>query len=593
MDSDAMTKKMKTFNRYRIAGAMLLPLAFSACQTAPGDRPADQSARQSPSQPAQQSTKQSANDAAARQPWVADLGDGRYKNPILHADYSDPDAIRVGDTYYMTSSSFNSVPGLPLLTSKDLVNWELVGHALPGLTPAERFAVPRHGDGVWAPCLRYHNGKFWIFYPDPDHGIFVTTAERFDGQWSTPKLLLPGKGIIDPTPLWDDDGKAYLLHGWAKSRAGFNNILTLRAMAPDASKLLDKQGKTLIDGNKLPGYKTLEGPKLYKANGYYYVFAPAGGVEEGWQAVFRSRKLNGPYEVRTVLEQGSTPINGPHQGAWVRAQDGKDWFMHFQDRAAYGRVVHLQPMRWVDGWPIIGEPGPHAGAGQPVLTHAKPVAGAAIKTPPTSDEFDGDKLGLQWQWNANSNARWYALGQRAGQLRLFTQAAPTLDSADYVRAAPSILAQKLPAQEFVVNTRIELNNANNGDRAGLILNAMQYAWLGLRKTADATQLVYTTCGPAVVRCKETATVVLPSAPSSLYLRMSMAPGGMASFAYSTDNATFQTVGQPFKVSKGRWVGAQIGLFSVGAGAAAGAATTANAGTKASSLDVDYFRVTAQ
>ncbi len=548
-------------NRYRIAGTVLLPLALAACQTTQVTPP------------------------SAQQPWVADLGNGQYKNPILHADYSDPDAIRVGDTYYMTSSSFNSVPGLPLLTSKDMVNWELIGHALPALVPSERFAVPRHGDGVWAPCLRYHDGKFWIFYPDPDHGIFVTTAERFDGQWSAPKLLLPGKGIIDPTPLWDDDGKAYLLHGWAKSRAGFNNILTLRSMAPDASKLLDTEGKTLIDGNKLSGYKTLEGPKFYKANGYYYVFAPAGGVEEGWQSVFRSRSLNGPYEVRKVLEQGNTPINGPHQGAWVRAQDGKDWFIHFQDRNAYGRVVHLQPMRWIDDWPIMGDPGPHEGAGQPVLTHVKPVAGAAVKTPPTSDEFDGPRLGLQWQWNANSGNRWYSLSERPGQLRLFTQAAP--DTADYLRGAPSILAQKLPAPEFVVNTRVQLNDANNGDRAGLIVNAMQYAWLGLRKTADATQLVYTTCGPAVVRCKETATVVLPSAPTSLYLRMSMAEGAMASFAYSTDNVTFQTVGQPLKISKGRWVGAQIGLFSVGDGA------SSNAGAKASSLDVDYFRVTAQ
>jgi beta-xylosidase len=338
-------------------------------------------------------------------PWVADLGDGRYRNPVLHADYSDPDAIRVGDTYFMTSSSFNSTPGLPLLTSKDMVNWQLVGHALPNLVPAERFATARHGEGVWAPCLRFHDGKFWIFYPDPDLGIFVVTAERFDGPWTAPTLLLPGNGIIDPTPLWDEDGRAYLLHGWAKSRAGFNNRLTLRAMAPDATRLLDTQGRTLIDGDRIAGYKTLEGPKFYKANGYYYVFAPAGGVEEGWQAVFRSRSLDGPFEVRTVLDQGNSPVNGPHQGAWVRAQDGRDWFLHFQDRKAYGRVVHLQPMRWADGWPLIGEDGPRPGTGQPVMTHAKPVAGAPLSAPPTSDEFDGPALGLQWQWNANHDRR--------------------------------------------------------------------------------------------------------------------------------------------------------------------------------------------
>jgi len=525
--------------------------------------------------------------SAANTPWVADLGDGRYQNPVLHADYSDPDAIRVGDTYYMTSSSFNSVPGLPLLQSKDLVNWELVGHALPKLVPEERYATARHGDGVWAPCLRYHDGKFWIFYPDPDVGIFVTTAERFTGPWSEPHLLLPGKGIIDPTPLWDDDGKAYLLHGWAKSRAGINNILTLRSMAPDGRRLLDGEGRTLIDGNKLPNYRTLEGPKFYKANGYYYVFAPAGGVEEGWQSVFRARSLGGPWDVRIVLEQGKTPVNGPHQGAWVRTPENKDWFLHFQDKNAYGRVVHLQPMRWVDDWPVMGEDSGKPGTGQPVLRHAKPVAGATLKTPPASDEFDAATLGLQWQWNANNRPDWYSLSERPGMLRLRTVNAP--EAVDYVRAAPNILGQKLPAPTFVVNTHVQLNGAHDGDRAGLILNAMQYAWLGLRQSDGATQLVYTTCTPAKVRCTESASVVLPSAASSLYLRMAMAEGGIARFSYSLDNASFIPVGQPFTVSKGRWVGAQVGLFSVGGGANAGAGT----GAGSSSLDVDYFRVSAQ
>ncbi|TFW31932.1 glycoside hydrolase family 43 protein [Massilia horti] len=541
----------------RIAGTLMIPLALAACQATPP-----------------------ATAPSERAPWVADLGDGRYQNPVLHADYSDPDAIRVGDTYYMTASSFNSTPGLPLLASKDMVNWELVGHALPNLVPHERYIEPRHGEGVWAPCLRFHDGKFWIFYPDPDVGIFVTTAKNFTGPWSEPHLLLPGKGIIDPTPLWDDDGKAYLLHAWAKSRAGINNLLTLRSMAPDASRLLDTEGHTIIDGNKIPGYRTLEGPKFYKANGYYYVFAPAGGVEDGWQAVFRSRSIDGPYELRTVMDQGKTPINGPHQGAWVRAEDGSDWFLHFQDKNAYGRVVHLQPMRWTEDWPVIGEDGPNPGIGQPVLTHKKPVAGFPVKVPPTSDEFNGPKLGLQWQWNANSDARWYSLSERPGVLRLHTQATP--QAADFVRAAPAILSQKLPAPAFVVDTHMQLNDAQVGDRAGLILNAMQYAWLGLRKTANATELVYTTCTPAVARCKESTKVVLPSAPSALYLRMSMVDGARATFSYSTDNVNFTSVGEPFKSSKGRWVGAQVGLFSVGD----------KAGAKPSSLDVDYFRVSA-
>ncbi|MGV7206322.1 glycoside hydrolase 43 family protein [Oxalobacteraceae bacterium A2-2] len=541
----------------RSCGGVLALALLAACQSAP-----------------------TATDLPPDPAWLADLGNGSYKNPVLHADYSDPDAIRVGDTYYMTSSSFNSAPGLPLLQSKDLVNWQLVGHALPALVPAERYAVPRLGDGVWAPCLRHHDGKFWIFYPDPDLGIYVTTAERFSGPWSEPRLLLPGKGIIDPTPLWDHDGKAYLLHAWAKSRAGINNVLTLRRMAPDASRLLDDAGEVIIDGNNIPNYRTLEGPKFYQHDGWYYVFAPAGGVEEGWQAVFRSRRIDGPYEVRTVMDQGKTPINGPHQGAWVRAQDGKDWFLHFQDKGAYGRVVHLQPMRWADGWPVIGEDSAVPGVGQPVLSYKKPVAGAAIQAPPTSDEFDGPELGLQWQWNANSQPGWYSLSERPGALRLHTQPAP--EAAAYVRAAPSILAQKFPAPEFVVNTKIELHGAQDGDRAGLIANGMQYAWLGLRKRGGAQQLVYTTCTPAKPHCTESTFVLQSSAPSSLYLRLRVSAGAVVRFAYSTDGVSYTEAPGPFTVSKGRWVGAQVGLFSI----------SEQDGERASSLDVDYFRVTA-
>jgi beta-xylosidase/acetyl esterase/lipase len=493
------------------------------------------------------------------EPWLADLGNGKYQNPILHADYSDPDVIRAGDTFYMTASSFSNVPGLPLLQSKDMVNWELVGHALPRLVPSEAFATPQPGKGVWAPCLRFHDGKFWIFYPDPDSGIYVMTAERFAGPWSAPHLLLAGKGLIDPTPLWDDDGKAYLLHGWAKSRAGFNNVLTLRSMAPDGRKLLDETGKVVINGDKLPGYKTLEGPKFYKANGYYYVFAPAGGVEMGWQSVFRSRRIDGPYEDKIVMEQGATPVNGPHQGAWVRGADGRDWFFHFQDKRAYGRVVHLQPMRWKDGWPIIGEDSAKPGVGQPVLTHAKPIAGNfGIKAPPASDDFALPQLGLQWQWNSNWEPHWYSLAARPGYLRLQSQ------------AAGPILSQKLPAPAFSVTTRIELHAKADGDRAGLILDGLKPVWLGLRQEGNALQLV-------LASDKIEAVVPVPRQP--LQLRMTMVDGGVAQFSYSLDQRRFIDIGKPFPATMGRWVGTQVGLFS------------ASERQSGSFADVDYFRVT--
>ncbi|WP_267876929.1 glycoside hydrolase family 43 protein [Massilia rhizosphaerae] len=553
--------------RTRTAAALLLALA--AVAGCPGATAA----------PAAAGPAAAANDLAGA-PWIADLGDGRYRNPVLHADYSDPDAIRVGDKFYMTASSFNNAPGLPLLESPDLVNWTLVGHALPRLEPAAVFARPQYGKGVWAPCLRWHDGRFWIFYPDPDYGVYVITAEHFAGPWSAPRLLLPGRGIIDPTPLWDDDGNAYLLHAWAKSRAGINNVLTLRRMDRGATRMLDDGGKIIIDGARYPGYHTVEGPKFYKAHGYYYVFAPAGGVEMGWQAVFRSRTIDGPYEARRVMDQGDTPINGPHQGAWVDAPDGKDWFLHFQDKGAYGRVVHLQPMRWHDDWPIIGAPGPKPGVGEPVITYTKPVQGFGPAAPATSDAFAGPALGPQWQWAANPAPGWYSLTENPGHLRLATQVVPEADG--YVRAAGAILTQKAPATRFIVDTRVRLANAVDGDRAGLIVNAMQYTWLGLRRNAGRTELVRTVCGPFGPRCREESTVVLADAPDSLVLRMAMNENAFVGFSYSLDGRTFKPAGDAFPVTRGTWVGAQVGLFSVGSRARA----------QHSFLEADYFNVTA-
>lgn len=505
--------------------------------------------------------------------WVADLGNGKYQNPILHADYSDPDVIRVDDTYYMTSSSFSNAPGLPLLTSKDMVNWALVGHALPKLVPAAAFATPQPGKGVWAPCLRFHDGKFWIFYPDPDFGIYVITAERFGGPWSAPHLLLPGKGIIDPTPLWDDDGEAYLLHGWAKSRAGFNNVLTLRPMAPNGRSMAG-EGKVLIDGNRLPGYKTLEGPKFYKRDGYYYVFAPAGGVEMGWQSVFRSRHIDGPYEDRIVMEQGSSKVNGPHQGAWVSAADGRDWFFHFQDKRAYGRVVHLQPMRWNAGWPLIGEPSAKPGVGQPVAVYDKPVrSGAGITVPPTTDEFNSPTLGPQWQWSANWDANWYSLAARPGYLRMAAQ--PLAEGG--LRATPSVLSQKPPAPAFSVEAKVQLHALGDGDSTGLLLNGLTYAWLGLRRSGEVTKLVFVRCDTPAAQCQETVEILATVGSAPVALRMQVAEGGVTRFSYSTDQVRFAMAGKPVTASMGRWVGAQVGLFATGSlGAYA---------------DVDYVRVT--
>lgn len=483
-------------------------------------------------------------------------GAAEYANPVIHADYSDPDALRADDGYFLVSSSFSHVPGLPILHSRDLVHWTLVNHALPRLPAGGHFDTPRHGDGVWAPSFRRHGGSYYIYWGDPDFGIYVVTADDPRGHWSEPRLILPGKGRIDPAPFWDDDGSAWLVHAWAKSRAGFNNVLTMHRMSPDGLSVLPG-ARTVVDGNAIEGWTTIEGPKLYKRDGWYYLFAPAGGVRNGWQGVFRSRSIEGPYEHRVVLEQGGTAVNGPHQGALVTAEDDSDWFLHFQDRDVYGRIVHLQPVDWRDGWPVIGQDVDGDGTGEPVLRHrAPPAVGEAVAwAPPASDAFDGGP-NLAWQWQANPDPAWLAPDAPGGRLRLAAVPMP-----DNFWSAGNLLLQKFPAESFSARVRIDFEPAAEGEAAGLVVFGYDTAWLGLARTPDGLRLeqrVHRDArdgGEAVVTASEALET------GSLTLRVDVAPGGRCLFSYSADGVLFEPIGEPFTARQGRWVGAKVGLFS--------------------------------
>ena len=428
--------------------------------------------------------------------WYADLGDGNYRNPILYTDYSDPDAIRVGDDYFMTASSFCNTPGLPILHSKDLVNWKVINYALTNI-PFERYTTPQHGCGVWAPAIRYHEGEFIIFFPMPDEGIFVTKTKNPWGEWSKPHAIFEGKGWIDPCPFWDDDGRAYMVSAFAKSRIGFKSILHLTEMKPDCSALLD-EGQHVFDGNG-NGQPTIEGPKLYKRNGYYYIMAPAGGVKPGWQVVMRSKNIWGPYEYKNVLVQGDTEVNGPHQGAWLDTQTGEDYFIHFQDVYAAGRIVHLQPVRWINDWPVMGEQ-ISEDAGQPVMVHKKPDIGdkaiamaekfrhenglADIYAPDASDSFTGEKLGLQWQWNANHSDDWYSMtGHGIGLYPVDKQQDTSI--AD----VPNLLLQKWIAPEFTAVTELAADAIGEGDIAGMVSLGVDYGALALKKENGVLSIV--------------------------------------------------------------------------------------------------------
>ena len=350
--------------------------------------------------------------------WSPDLGDGTYKNPVIHADYSDPDICAVGNDFYMTASSFACAPGLPILHSMDLVNWEIVNYALDRVVPGDFYDVVRHGKGVWAPSIRYHKGEYYIYWGDPDFGVYMVKASDPRGKWSEPVLVKPAKGIIDPCPLWDEDGRCYLAFAWAASRAQVNSVICVAEMNAEGTKVISP-ARIVYDGNDDVNH-TAEGPKFYKKDGYYYLMFPAGGVEMGWQMAARSKNVYGPYEAKRVLEQGDTPVNGPHQGGWVRTASGEDWFMHFQDKGCYGRVVWLEPMKWVDGWPVIGEDKDGDGCGNPVLTWRKPsVPFSRIVNPAESDEFNTVDLGLQWEWHSNYHDL-YGFTTPYGYMRLYS-----------------------------------------------------------------------------------------------------------------------------------------------------------------------------
>ena len=473
-------------------------------------------------------------------PWTPDQGGGTFCNPIIHADYSDPDVIRVGEDFYLTSSSFNCTPGLPILHSKDLVNWTLINHAVKNL-PHPRYAEVQPGCGIWAPSLRFHAGQFWIFFPMPDEGIYVTTANHPAGRWSEPHLVQAGKGLIDPCPLWDD-GKAYLVHAYSYSRSGIKDRLRVRPMAADGSRLLG-EGKIVF--HKPKRHPTLEGPKFLKHGGWYYILAPAGGVATGWQVALRSKNIYGPYEDKIVLEQGGTSINGPHQGALVDTAKGDWWFVHFQDAGVYGRILHLQPVQWRDGWPMMGA------NGEPVSHHTKPRVTPAqkISAPATSDDFDSPRLGRQWQWQANHDDNWFSLTARKGWLRLFSQFVPGAD----LRRTSNLLLQKFPARTFAVETLLDFPASESGGEAGIIVMGKTAATLALRRAGNKNHIVF--------RNHDEDEVLREFPDGQIKLRATISDGGICEFSFAAKNK-FIAAPESFQAKAGVWMGAKTGIYAL-------------------------------
>lgn len=521
--------------------------------------------------------------------WVSDEGNGMYRNPVLHADYSDPDVCAVGEDYFLTASSFNCTPGLPILHSKDLVNWKIVNYALKKVEPVEYYNEPRHGKGVWAPSIRFHEGMYYIYWGDPDFGIFMVKTRDPYGEWDAPVLVKAGKGMIDPCPLWDDDGRVYLAHAWAGSRAKFNSVLTVCELNKEGTKVISDP-VLVFDGNDGVNH-TIEGAKFYKRNGFYYLFAPAGGVVSGWQLVMRSKDVYGPYEARIVMAQGKTDINGPHQGGWVDTPAGESWFLHFQDKGAYGRVLHLNPMKWVNDWPVIGVDKDGDGCGDPVSRYRKPKIGKTypIETPVESDEFDTRKLGLQWEWHANYQDV-FGFTTNMGYARIYGH-----ELSQHFKnfwEVPNLLMQKFPAEEFTATAKLKVSAKDDGQLSGLIIMGWDYSWIGVEKQGEKFLLKQAVCKDAEQGNLEQVSTLAVLEPSrkfeaglfpnyerEIYIRVHVEKGAYCRFSYSLDGKKFTEAGTLFKARQGKWIGAKVGMFSV-----------TPHGKERGWVDVDWFRV---
>ena len=467
----------------------------------------------------------------------SDNGDGTYTNPVIAADFPDPDVIRVDSAYYMVNTTMFVFPGVTILKSYDLVNWQYCNNAVPRFNFSNCYDLEgcnRYGHGQWATSLKYNNGKFYLLFITLDEGGFICSTTKPEGPWEITKLP---KGFYDPGFFFDDDGRIYVAHGYSE----------IHLTELDKSFAPLTKDSLIIKGDIRRG---LEGTHVYKINGYYYLYCTYGGLD-GIQVAFRSKNIYGPYEEKVVMsEKTHGPNFGIHQGALIQTQTREWWTMLFVDSGPFGRFPSLQPVTWVDGWPMVGVDG-HA-----VITYKKPNVGKVypIEELPTSDQFNGAELGMQWGWNHNPDSTKWSLTEYPGYLRL-----KTVSVIDSFPKARNTLTQRMFAYysdtlASTANIKMDFGNMKDGDVAGLAVFQDPYAYIGIRKVNGQNYVIMSNNGKTIDSSEVKGSTIyfrvsaIYGSGASHYFDGKAAPGtGTASFTYSLDNQSFGAIGSEFKM----------------------------------------------
>jgi beta-xylosidase len=486
----------------------------------------------------------------------SDNGNGTYTNPLISGDFPDPDVIRVGDTYYMVTTTMFIFPGVTILKSQDLVNWEYCSNAVSRFDFSNCYNLgtcSRYGHGQWATSIKYHNGKFYLLFITLNEGGFMCTADKAEGPWKIKHL---SKSFYDPGLFFNDDGRIYMAQG--------SNNISITAV--DSNLVPVSKDSLVFVGNIRKG---LEGTHVYKINGYYYLYCTYGG-RDGMQVALRSKNIYGPYEQKVVIYDPTQGINyGIHQGALIQTQTDEWWTILFVDSGPFGRFPSLQPVIWVDGFPMVGV------NGKAVITYKTPNVGKTypIKNFPTSDEFNEKTLGMQWGWNHNPDLTKWSLTKKPGYLRLMT-ASVTND----FKMARNTLTQRPFAKRdqnipTIATAKFDIDNMKDGDIAGVAVLQDPYAYIGVKQNNASKYIIMVNDGKMIDSTAINA--------STIYLRtIASNASSKASFEYSIDDKNFKSSGNELmmRFSLKIFTGNKFCLFNY--------ATKQTGGY----VDFDWFRV---